>query len=211
MKYLFILFLSVGLASCSSSDAPINQAWTSERWVQKQIEIVDTQSPSRYTELLDATPEKIKSTPEFNACMQTTISQCTQSSAMQIAQKNKSIAFCEELTSTEQKESCKFAVVILTIQNGWDIALCESLTPSFRDNCIIQSHQNNALKMKDIKICDNISVSRDPWSTNNRTRCIMNVIMSDATSKESDCKKIGDDILETMCKSSLSQRTKNKL
>ncbi len=50
--------------------------------------------------------------------MQTNISQCVQSSAMEIAQKNKSTEFCEELTIPEQKESCKFAVIVLDIQTG---------------------------------------------------------------------------------------------
>jgi hypothetical protein len=37
---------------------------------------------------------------------------------MQIAQKNKSPEFCDELSSNEQKESCKFAVIMGMIQSN---------------------------------------------------------------------------------------------
>lgn len=76
-------------------------------------------------ETLKNLSSKTKDTPEFNACLQTNINMCVQSSVMQIAQKNKSPEFCDELSSNEQKESCKFAVIMGIIQTNWNIALCD--------------------------------------------------------------------------------------
>ncbi len=133
---------------------------------------------------------------------------------MQIAQKNKSPEFCEELSTDEQKASCKFAVIMGLIQNNWDIALCDDLSGTFKNTCTIQTYKMKALEAKDIKLCEKIPTAESnswnmmmgPAMGNDRGQCIMNILLTDPELKAKDCKILKDEMLEKMCEQSLKQR-----
>ncbi len=212
MKYFVILIFSLLLTSCGGS---------MEREESLRNPTVTKQLPERtsviigdYSETLDDVSVKIKQTPEFNACMQSNISQCVQTSAMQTAQKEKSSEFCEELISSDQKESCKFAVVMISVQENWDAKLCEGLSQNFEKACNSQAYKIQAMRTKDITRCNQIPIPEKTQSdslnthqaTNERSQCIMNVIMWNPDAKESECRKIGNTVLEALCTTSLQQR-----
>lgn len=170
----------------------------------------------KYTDAIDAVSEKISKTNEWNSCMNNSVNMCVQSTAMQIAQKNRSTEFCEELANNDQKESCKFAITMTDAQEKWDASLCEKLSENFKKQCSNQVYRTLAIAKKDPTLCKNIPEANInsgsqiiPTGYNERAQCAMNVIMSDVESKESDCKKIGDKALETMCTTTIKQRKEN--
>jgi hypothetical protein len=217
MKYILLLSCAFLLVSCSTKTQE-----TSPQEPAPVAPVVSTQSPwlmneawsVSYTETLKNLSSKTKDTPEFNACLQTNINMCVQSSIMQIAQKNKSPEFCDELSSNEQKESCKFAVIMGMIQSNWTIELCDSLSWTFKNTCTNQTYKMKALEAKDIKLCEKIptaesnswNIMMGPAMGNDRGQCMMNILLADPELKAKDCKILKDEMLEKMCEQSMKQR-----
>jgi 23S rRNA U2552 (ribose-2'-O)-methylase RlmE/FtsJ len=134
---------------------------------------------------------------------------------MQVAQKTRSTEFCKELKNSDQKESCTFAIVMLDVQEKGTIELCDSLSDTFKKTCINQGYRALALAKKDPTLCKKIpepqkagtgSSAPTAGMYNEQAQCIMNVIMSDPNAKATDCSKIQDASLKTMCETALEQR-----
>ncbi len=154
----------------------------------------------------DVSP-KIKDSNEFNACLTTQINLCVQRATMQIAQKDKSSDFCNELEVPDQRESCKFALIMTDIKESGDEKLCDTLTGKFQNTCINAAYRVQAIKAKDTKLCNQVVITEiQNDSPNERIECIMDVIMMNPSSKVADCKKIGNTLLENMCSVSLRER-----
>lgn len=121
---------------------------------------------------------------------------CTQSTAMQIAEKTKSAEFCNELATQEQKESCRYAVAMTQMQETKDEKYCDTLSGNFQKTCINQAYVVQAMAAKDASICDKITAPEilsgaiNNASGPERGQCIMNVILVNQDSKVSDCEKI---------------------
>lgn len=213
MKKVVLLSLLLILASCSKSTEQTSVVMNTNTTLPTTSANV---SQEKYSDTIEKVSTKIKDTNEWNSCMNTSVNMCVQSTAMQIAQKNRSTDFCNELANDDQKESCKFAITMTDAQEKWDATLCESLAENFKTQCSNQVYRMQAIAKKDVEICENIPEQKVssgsqiiPTGFNERGQCIMNIIMSDVDSKESDCKKIGDKSLESMCATTIKDRKNN--
>jgi NAD dependent epimerase/dehydratase family enzyme len=170
-----------------------------------------TTMTKNYEETLESASSKIKSSEEFRSCMDMNVNMCIQNAGMQLAQKNKSAEFCKELTSTEQQESCTFAVTMMNAQEKKDKSLCDVLSDTYKKQCTMSMIRGEATESKDIKICEQIPQSNSGVTTGMRDTarddCKMNVIMMDMASNVALCNTIDDDGLKDMCKTMLKNRT----
>ncbi len=217
MKKVIVLALScLILGSCTfglSEKSPSAQdEWTgaiAKSW----------SSQKDYKSSLDTASSKIKNTQEFGNCMETSVNMCIQSVWMQLAQKNKDVTLCNELPNVDQKESCKFGIVMTDAIEKQNPELCKTLSATYAKQCSIEIYRNQALKNKDTELCKKINdiENQGTGSINqNQTapimgwadQCVFTIIMSDTGSTEKDCTKINNDPMQEMCKTSIKNRPK---
>ena len=164
-----------------------------------------------YQAELDSISEKIKTTQEFGRCLSQNINMCSQSVGMELAQKEKSTAFCKELKGQEEQNSCAFAVTLINAGEKKDISLCGSLTGTYIGRCKVEMHRAGAIEKKDIKQCDAIKALPTTELTaenvtDAHTQCVMNVVMSNPESTANDCKSIANEQMQEMCSVTIKTR-----
>ena len=99
MKKLIILLLScLILWSCSFPLQKDTSSIWNEGTGMTNIPVKDS-----YKGSLETASDKIKNTPDFNNCMQTSINMCVQSVWMQMAQKNKDVELCKKIDELENQ------------------------------------------------------------------------------------------------------------
>jgi len=141
---------------------------------------------------------------------------------MQLAQKSKDVTLCNELPNIDQKESCKFGIIMTDAMEKQDPKLCKTLSATYAKQCTIEIYKNQALKNKDVELCKKIDdlENQGTGSTNQNTapqmmggadQCVFTVIMSNTGSTEKDCNTISNDQMQEMCKSSIKNRPKMML
>jgi len=149
-KIIIFTFLSLMLGSCTfglSENAPA--LWNEWTWTVEK----SGSTQNMYKESLTTASTKITNTQEFSNCMQTSVNMCIQSVWMQLAQKNKDVTICDELPNVDQKESCKFGIVMTNAVEKQDPELCKTLSVSYAKQCSIEIYRNQALKNKDPELC----------------------------------------------------------
>lgn len=210
-KLIFIVLGLLILGSCSLTSKTEKTSNTAPTTANEQIAQA---SKTTYAEDIENTSDKIKNTDEFKGCMKQQATMCIQSTGMQIAQKMKDTAFCKELSSPEQQESCEFAITMVNAQEKNDDKLCDTLkNAQYIKQCKIQIYRQEAIDKKDITICGKIDALRN-WTgaestvdTNmQKDQCIMQFIMSSPTSDEKDCTKLTDDASFQMCTTMVKNR-----
>lgn len=210
-KIIFIVLGLLILGSCSLTSKNETTSNTTPTTANEQIAQA---SKTTYAEDIENTSDKIKNTDEFKGCMKQQATMCIQSTGMQIAQKMKDTAFCKELSSPEQQESCEFAITMINAQEKNDDKLCDTLkNAQYIKQCKIQIYRQEAISKKDITICGKIDALRN-WTgaestvdTNmQKDQCIMQFIMSSPSSDEKDCTKLTDDSSFQMCKMMIKNR-----
>jgi hypothetical protein len=183
--------------------------------------VVDKSASTKdtYNDSISTASKKITSTQEFNSCMQTSTNMCIQSVWMQLAQKNKDVSLCDELPNIDQKESCKFGIVMTDAIEKQNPELCKTLSGNYAKQCSIEIYRNQAQKNKDTELCKKIDEieNQGTGSTNQNTtapmmggadQCVFTIIMSDTGSTDKDCSKISNDSMQDMCKTSIKNRPK---
>ena len=215
MKKLIILLLScLILWSCSFPLQKDTSSIWNEGTGMTNIPVKDS-----YKGSLETASDKIKNTPDFNNCMQTSINMCVQSVWMQMAQKNKDVTLCNELPNIDQKESCKFGIVMTDAVEKQNPELCKTLSTTYAKQCAVEIYRSQAQKNKDVELCKKIDEleNQGTGSTNQAQmmpmmgwadQCIFSVVMSDTGSREEDCNKISNNSMKEMCKTSIKNRPK---
>jgi hypothetical protein len=176
-----------------------------ENWNKKQA--------ISYTEDIKNTSDKIKNTQEFESCMKQQSNACIQSTGMQIAQKTKDAAFCNELSTPEQKSSCEFTINLVNAMEKKDIKICDKINDAnYQRECKIQLFKQEATEKKDISICDKIDTLVKSTNTGSaldtfaqKDQCIIWYIMNHSWN-ESDCEKILDESSLALCKINIKNK-----
>lgn len=168
-----------------------------------------------YDDMLSSASDKLKETEEFSSCMKQNVMMCSQSAAVQIAQKTKSTEFCQELPSPEQKESCSFGIILTNAQEKSDITLCDSLSEQYKTQCKIEFYRSDAQKTKNKSTCSKIrTVTSGEVGAMNVTeieeQCIMSIMMTDESTDEKDCDAFKEQINKDMCKMTVKNREEMK-
>jgi hypothetical protein len=196
-KLAILIFTTCIITSCSfweNSTTKNNEKWN---YVKTSVTGWD------YTETLKTTSEKIKQSEEFNKCMDMNVNMCVNMAGSQIAQKTQSIEFCNELQSSDQQESCKFGIIINKSQSDKNISLCDELEDAYKSRCKNEYAKNEAIRLKDPKLCENlrnaVSGEINEQDTRNRDQCIMNITMQNPNRTYEDCKTIKDANLQKLC------------
>ena len=131
-----------------------------------------------------------------------------------MAQRSKDINFCKELTGKDQQLSCEFAIAMLSAQDQNNDKACEVLKDDYYlKQCKIQLYKQDATNKKDLNICNKIDVllqtasgMRDSWTE--KDQCILQYVMSVASSKWADCEKILDESSLAMCRIFVKNKAK---
>lgn len=208
------LFVIIGLIFILSA-CSLGQKDTTK---QDNIETTNTSSEgpttvreSTYEQDLKEASSKIKDSEEFKSCMDMNVPMCIQNAGMQLAQKNQSTEFCNELSTPEQKESCIFAVTIVKLQESNDIKLCDPLTGIYKEQCIKTSTRSEAVSKNDIKICSKLAQNTGSGELiliedSSVDECIMNVIISNAATTIESCNSIQSTQVKEMCTMTMRSR-----
>lgn len=202
MKYIFlILFGALLLSSCThdnktlvdqNSASGTTQSW----WI-----------PGTYKEDLEKVSWKISESDEFKNCMNMNVPMCIQSAGMQLAQKEKSTAFCMELLVPEQQESCIFVITMMNARERWDIKLCETLNPPYLRQCKVSIIRSDAIAKKDPKLCNPILwLSGTSVADSDYDDCMIHTLMEDTRSTPASCDIILDKQVRTVCTNMLQSR-----
>jgi len=209
---------SLGMGNNSSSGDVVGGSGTAVSSSEARAK----QAQESYKSAMTSASQKITESEEFGNCMQTSVNMCIQSTGMQLAQKTKSIAFCEELPQKDQKESCKFGIVMTLAIEKQSADECKVLSGQYAKQCSIEVYRNTAIKAKDIALCKKITEIEKEDSTANsgaqnatpvmqaggEDQCIFSVIMSDENASEKDCDTLSNESMGDMCKASLKNRPK---
>lgn len=157
---------------------------------------------STYEQDLKKVSSKIKESEEFKSCMDMNVPMCIQNAGMQLAQSSKSVEFCNELSTQEQKESCVFAVTIIKLQETKDKNLCEDLSGVYKNECTKLVIQTEAVEKNDSTLCKKLS--QETWSNERGgddpvDYCIMSVVASSQNPKNKECDEITSNEIKEMC------------
>lgn len=95
MKYLFSLSCIFLLSACSS---PSDESW------------VPPNQPYRTS--IDAAAWEITQTKEFSDCLEPTVRMCITQVANELARKEHSLSFCENLAQADDINSCKYGGIL---------------------------------------------------------------------------------------------------
>ena len=200
-KILIALAMVTLLASCTSRDntpspvAPTDTPQTTET------------KASTYEKDLKEASGKIKSSEEFKSCMDMNVPMCIQTAGMQLAQKERSTEFCEELSTPAQKESCVFAITMINAQEKNDASLCNTLTGNYAEQCNMNIIKNQAVTTKDPKVCEAIALPTDEAIGNtSRDECMLNAINSNMESTKESCSIITNEQIQNMCETMIGSR-----
>ncbi|MDD2694199.1 MAG: hypothetical protein PHY14_04720 [Candidatus Gracilibacteria bacterium] len=172
---------------------------------------------AQYKTDLDTASHKIKDTQEFADCMAPSVNMCVNSVGMQLAQTAKSVEFCSELSTADQQEGCRFAIVMSLANEKNDPAVCDTLSGNYKEQCVESVYRSQAINTKDISLCEKIGVTASGevnsgdmmmpgMMSNKKDECVLSVLMSDQATTIADCQKIQDAPLQDMCKSNLQSR-----
>lgn len=203
MKNILYIILCISiLSSCT-----MWSGWDKKETVTWKKETVS------YTEDIKNTSDKIKNTEEFEWCMKQQSNICIQSAGMQIAQKTKDAAFCNELSTPDQKSSCEFTINLVNAMEKKDITICDKITDAnYQRECKVQLFKQEATEKKDITICDKIDTLAKSASTGStidtfaqKDQCILGYIMNHP-STESDCEKILNESSLALCKINIKNK-----
>jgi hypothetical protein len=216
------LFIITGCTfGVGTTPSPSDTGWSSDATMSSS-EARAKKAQEAYKWAMATASSKITESEEFGNCMQTSVNMCIQSSGMQLAQKTKSIAFCEELPQKDQKESCKFGIVMTLAIEKQNADECKVLSGQYAKQCFMEVYRNTAIKAKDIALCKKITeIEKQDMATNSgaqaatptmqaggEDQCIFSVIMSDETASERDCDRLSNESMVDMCKASLKNRPK---
>lgn len=174
-----------------------------------------TISNTTFKQDIDNASSKIRNSEEFQDCMKKQANMCIQTTGMQIAQKNKDSAFCKELPNADEQLSCEFAITMINAQEANNEKLCDTLkTPTYLKQCKVHVYKQNAIAKNDISLCEKIATVINTTDTEftseasmQKDQCILQFISSNASAKESDCKKLSNIASEDMCKTILKSKT----
>ena len=199
MRFLLALSLCsvVLLSSCMSRE--------------KEMDRTPVTSP-KYVQELSRASSKIKDTQEFEACMQPSVNMCVNQVGNQLARTNKSVAFCDELSTPEGKDACKYGVVSLEAVDKKDIKLCDTLTDSYKKECRIMITRMSAVDSGDIKKCDAIasemgaSGSVSAIEKSRVDQCRFDTIVRKNPTDAKVCDAIDDENIAKMCTSMIKMQ-----
>ena len=208
MKKILIVSLVFLLVSCGKTDV------ATEKTLDQAAPWSHTPAAGamEYEDMISTVSDKIKETSEFDGCMQTSINMCIQTSATQVAKRTKSTEFCNELTSTDQKESCAFAITLTNAQETSNPSLCETLSDTYKHVCVNQLYRTQAVKQKDPNICAKIGGTQSGATLSiaaydEQSQCQMDVIVSNLEFTSQDCTRIVNENIKSMCLATMRQRT----
>lgn len=166
----------------------------------------------QYKADLQTASSKIKDTPEFAECMAPSVNMCISSVGMQLAQKAKSTEFCTELSTPEQQEGCRFAVIMADASEKNDATVCNTLSGNYIGQCTEAIYRTQAVAAKDISLCNKLEIKTSgsgAWEnammSGKKDECILSVLMSSPETKSEDCEKIQEKSFQDMCKSSIQR------
>jgi hypothetical protein len=135
--------------------------------------------------------------------MDMNVNMCVNMAGTQIAQKTQSLEFCDELGTPDQKESCKFGIVINKSQAEKNISLCDKLWDTYKSRCKSEYYKSEAVRLKDPKLCENIgktvSGEANPEDSRDRDQCAMSIVLSNPDTTAEDCKSIKDENIRELC------------
>ena len=195
----FVVLSSIFLVSCGGSQDASTPSPTSS---------VSPISQS-YAETLDKTSSKIKNTQEFEECMKPSVNMCVTQVGNQLARSQKSSAFCDEMNQWDQKDACKYGVVMSQISENKDIKQCDTLNEVYAKECRINVSLAEAIESGDIKKCDSISVSTSPdnlWAIDRADQCRSDVLIRNTQTTSSDCDALKSGPSKDMCKAIVNNR-----
>lgn len=164
-----------------------------------------------YTAVIETASSKIKNTPEFEQCMKPNVEMCINMVGNQLAQSQKSVEFCDELTQPEWKEACKYGLIITQSVEQKNITLCDTLSDTYKRECRISYISQEASASWDITKCDALKAEMETSSGENafpfdRTeQCKADIIMRKADAKKSDCAALNSP-MKDMCENMVESR-----
>ena len=164
-----------------------------------------------YTEAIESASSKIKNTPEFEACMKPNVDMCINMVGNQLAQAQKSIEFCDELTRPESKEACKYGIVITQSAEQKNISLCDTLSETYKKECRMSYLSQAAAISGDITQCDALKSEMMVASGeiappfDRADQCKADIIMRKDDAKISDCDALASP-MKDMCINMIESR-----
>jgi hypothetical protein len=163
-----------------------------------------------FANVLQEASSKIKDTQEFEDCMRPSVNMCLNQVGNELARKNKSVEFCNEMSEPTMQDACKFGVVMSSVTEWGDIKVCDTLSPTYKESCRSTMIMQSASASGDITKCDALSTSEDQ-NLNKKDQCYMMVISRDPKATAQSCEKITVQQEKTMCEMFMKNRSKDNL
>lgn len=172
---------------------------------KEMIQMTPSESP-KYAQDLSKASSKIKNTKEFEACMTPSVNMCLNTIGNQLAREKKSAAFCDEITSMEGKDACKYGVVSLEAIEKKDSNLCNTLSDPYKKECRISIMRIQAVESGDATKCEainsEISLSGTTDLDKNRVdQCKFDMIMKKTPNDPKMCGILKENTIKNMCES----------
>lgn len=170
----------------------------------------ETKVVANYSEVLEDVSVKVRTSEEFQSCLESSILACKTTSILKTAEKTGDIAYCDELSDDASRENCRFALTVTSAMKSLDAKMCEELSMPYLGNCQKQVYKMKAQKEQNISLCDMLITSTGTTlkkeERNEVQECLFAVILANTGAVSKDCDKIGDATLKRNCQITLEQR-----
>jgi hypothetical protein len=161
-----------------------------------------TTSEPRYIQDLSHASAKIKDTKEFENCITPTVNMCINQVANDLARREKTTSFCDELSEGSSRDACRYGVVLTEAIDKNDLTLCGTLPHNYKNDCSITLNRLDAINSGDIKKCDRLELSGSTLPERVRVdQCRLDVIMKLWSKDGRLCEMIDDEVTRNMCTS----------
>ncbi len=174
-------------------------------WQDTPAQNISTPAPDT---LFASTGKEITQEPIFMSCMARSITPCSQELIADYA-KSDSIQKCTNFKDPLLVQSCSDAVSTELAKKSLDTTLCTQTNESHKQICINQVLSKKAIDTKDIKICQQITLSPNSGSgamalfprPNERDLCILQVINTLPPSQDAKlpCETLKSEINKKIC------------
>ncbi len=132
----------------------------------------------------------------------------------QLAQSQKSVEFCDELTQAESKEACKYGIISMQSSEQKNIGLCDTLSDTYKRECRISYLASEASTSGDITKCDALKTEMTVASGevampfDRSEQCKADIIMRKTDAQKSDCAALTSP-MKDMCENMIESRVNN--
>lgn len=202
-SFLFLVFVSVFLVSCGTKPAEQTTNIATQTGGSENISVEKTEvSAETFAETLSKTSKKLTETNEFNACLTPYVNMCAESTATEVARKDKNLEICTELSGETSQNSCRFGAVLSDMTNHKDVSQCDVITDeNLKISCRATIVNFVATEANDAGKCDELTTLYiDPTAAvSAKETCVLGILTRKENLQKTECSVFSDESMKNLC------------